>query len=374
MRPVRIAGGEVLGPGGLEKRDIYLADGLITDRAQEANTVDADGLLVPPGIVDTHGDAFERQLMPRPGVGFDPCLALLETDRQMVANGITTAYHGLTVSWEPGLRSIEAARGFVEALRRVRRRLAADTLLHVRWETFATETLAEVAGWLADEPHPILAFNDHLTTLIEKDFMPRRLDKGATRAGMSRAAYRELAEGLWARRGVVPCEVAKMAGLARQAGAVLLAHDETSPGMRAEHRALGAVASEFPMTAETARAARQAGEHVILGAPNVVRGGSHNGAIPAAEAVLADECTVLASDYYYPAPLLAPFVLARRHGVPFDRAWALVSAHPAAVAGLSDRGRLEPGLRADVIIVDPSGEWPEVRAAWVGGRPVLRRH
>jgi alpha-D-ribose 1-methylphosphonate 5-triphosphate diphosphatase len=110
-----------------------------------------------------------------------------------------------------------------------------------------------------------------------------------------------------------------------------------------------------------------------MGAPNVLRGGSHNNALSAAEAVLADECTVLTSDYYYPAPLAAPFLLARRHGLDLARAWALVSANPAEVAGLADRGRLAPGLRGDVLLVDPRGDWPEVRAVWVAGRQVLRR-
>jgi alpha-D-ribose 1-methylphosphonate 5-triphosphate diphosphatase len=190
---------------------------------------------------------------------------------------------------------------------------------------------------------------------------------------MTAVDYRGLAESLWQRRGRIAAETARLAGLARRCGAVLLAHDETSPEMRAEYRALGAVASEFPMTLETARAARAAGEHVILGAPNVLRGGSHNNAIAAAAAVLADECTVLTSDYYYPAPLIAPFVLARRHGLDLARGWALVSANAAEAAGLADRGRLAPGLRADVLLVDASADWPEVRAVWVAGREVLRR-
>ena len=378
MRPVRIAGGEVLGASGFAARDLCLADGAIVEDAPGAEVVDARGLLVLPGIVDIHGDGFERQIMPRPGVGFDLGLALMETDRQLVANGVTTAYHGLSVSWEPGLRSLDAAHAFVAALRAVRRRLGAETLLHVRWEPFAAEAIDAVACWLGAERHAILAFNDHLTPLIGGGHMVRKLDKLAQRAGMPPEAYRGLAEGLWERRDAVAEDIARMAGLARTVGAVLLAHDETSPEMRASFRALGAHASEFPMNVETARAARAAGEHVIMGAPNVLRGGSHNNAIGAAEAVLADECTVLTSDYYYPAPLAAPFVLARRHGMDFARAWALVSAHPAEVAGLTDRGRLAPEMRADVLLVDArgdgtGGDWPEVRAAWVAGRQVLRR-
>jgi alpha-D-ribose 1-methylphosphonate 5-triphosphate diphosphatase len=373
MRAVRITGGEVLGADGLASRDLCIAGGVIVAEAAGAETVDAAGLLVLPGIVDIHGDAFERQIMPRPGVGFDLALALMEADRQLVANGVTTAYHGLSVSWEPGLRSLDAARAFVEALRAVRGRLAAETLLHVRWEPFAPHAIDAVAGWLAAEPRAILAFNDHLTPLIGGAHTARRIAKVAARAGVTAEACRALVDGLWERRDRVAGDIARMAGLARDAGAVLLAHDETSPEMRETFRALGAHASEFPMTNDTARAARAAGEHVILGAPNVLRGGSHNDAVAAAEAVLADECTVLTSDYYYPAPLAAPFVLARRHGMDLARAWALVSAHPAEVAGLVDRGSLAPGMRADVLLVDARGDWPEVRAVWVAGRPVLRR-
>ena len=258
-------------------------------------------------------------------------------------------------------------------LRVVRPRLAAETLLHFRWETFAAEAMDDVAGWLEEEPRAILAFNDHLTPLIDNGFMARKIDKAAARAGHdARGATGRWRKGCGSAATPFGANVARVAEMARRAGAVLLAHDETSPEMRTAYRAIGACACEFPMTAETARAARAAGEHVILGAPNVLRGGSHNNAMPAAEAVLAGECTVLTSDYYYPAPLIAPFLLARL-GMDLVRAWALVSTHAAATAGLADRGRLATGLRADVILVDASGDWPEVRAVWVGGRQVLRR-
>lgn len=368
---VRITGGEVLGPDGVAKRDLFLDDGRVVETAPGAESVDASGCLVLPGIVDIHGDAFERQMMPRPGVGFDTALALIETDRQMLGNGITTAFHGLSVSWEPGLRSVEAGRGFVAALRRVRPRLGVDTRLHVRWETFLPEAMDEIAGWLGDEAGAILAFNDHLTPMVAGGHMTRKLGAVAARAGVPPEDYAALVHRLWERRAAVPGDISRMARAAREAGAVLLAHDETSPAMREEFRALGVHASEFPMTEETARAARAAGEHVILGAPNVLRGRSHNGAIGAVEAVAGGLCTALTSDYYYPAPLAAAFRLARGRGL--AASWELVSANPAQVAGLADRGRLVPGMRADVILVDGSGDWPEVRRVWVAGREVLRR-
>lgn len=149
----------------------------------------------------------------------------------------------------------------------------------------------------------------------------------------------------------------------------LFAHDETSPEMRAENRALGITVSEFLMTEATAHAARLADEPVVFGAPNVLRGGSQNDAVDATPAIRAGLGTVLATDYYYPAPLRAAFILARDHGVPFAAAWDCVSANAAAAAGLGDRGRLRPGQRADVIAVCP--QTCTVKAVFVAGERKL---
>jgi alpha-D-ribose 1-methylphosphonate 5-triphosphate diphosphatase len=125
------------------------------------------------------------------------------------------------------------------------------------------------------------------------------------------------------------------------------------------------------MTRDTALAARAAGEAVVLGAPNVLRGGSQNNAVDAAPAMVEGLGTVLASDYWYPAPLHAAFLLAERHAMPFAAAWDCVSANPAAVAGLADRGRLDAGLRADIIALCPRSR--SVKAVWVGGKRMLTR-
>ena len=128
------------------------------------------------------------------------------------------------------------------------------------------------------------------------------------------------------------------------------------------------------MTEATASAARAAGEHTVLGAPNVLRGGSHNGAMDATRAVLDGLCSVLTSDYYYPATLLAPFRLAADHGLPIAEAWRLVSTNAAEAAGLEDRGVLEPGRRADVLLVDPSDMAnPRLVCCFVAGRKVFDR-
>jgi alpha-D-ribose 1-methylphosphonate 5-triphosphate diphosphatase len=119
------------------------------------------GCLVLPGIVDIHGDAFERQIMPRPKTVFPLEIALLETDRQLAANGITTAYHGITVSWEPGLRSLEQAMRIIGALDLLEQQFLVEHRLHIRWETFALDEMARCKRSSRARKSRLLAFNDH---------------------------------------------------------------------------------------------------------------------------------------------------------------------------------------------------------------------
>lgn len=361
-----LTGGRVLRDGALRAEDLHLAAGLVADAARDARMFDAGGLLLLPGIIDVHGDAIERIVMPRPGVGFPLQLALQEADRQMMANGITTAFHGVTISWEPGLRSLATARALVEALAKVS--LACDTRLNLRWETFAIDAMDEVIGWFDRVPGCIFSLNDHTTTHLGLPPTSRKIIRMAERNGFTAdECVARLAE-VAARAPDVPAAIIRMTKAASEAKLPMLAHDETTPAMRERHRALGIRSSEFAMTIDTARSAREAGEHVILGAPNVLRGGSHNDAINAAHAIHEGLGTVLASDYYYPSQLRAAFVLADQ-GLSFAAAWNCVSAAAADVAGLSDRGRLEVGMRADVIAVCPQTR--NVRAVFIAGDRML---
>jgi len=371
-----IAGGEVLGPDGVDLADLRLAEGRIAAVADalpplpDEKVLDASGLLVLPGIVDIHGDAFERQIMPRPEVHFPLDVALLDTDRQLAANGITTAFHGLTLSWEPGLRSLENGAAVVAALEATREQLTVDHRLHIRWETFALDAEAQVHSWLTAKVPPLFAFNDHTTGSVRKRTDPVKMRSWAQRCGLSEADYRGLLDAVWARRTEVEPAIERIAAAARRRGVTMLSHDDTSPEVRARYRALGCSVAEFPLTWETAAAARAAGEHVVLGAPNVVRGGSHIGAVNAAEAAEAGRCTVLASDYYYPAPLSAAFRLAADGRLDLAQAWPLVSRNPAQAAGLDDRGELSEGRRADVVLVRAGAGAPRVVATISDGRLV----
>lgn len=376
MMELRIEGGQTLVDGELVDTTIDIArcSSVISGIGREDNSkcrIAARGLMVLPGIVDVHGDAFERQLMPRPGVDFPVDVALTDTDRQVVANGITTVFHGVTWSWEPGLRGSDNARLVLEGIERLRPSLAADTHYHLRYETYNLDAESEVRQWLTQRRIGILAFNDHLTPTIQGRNGTDKLSQLAKRSGVSEAEFEQILDRVRRRDNEVPGSIARLADAARSYGIPMLSHDDTSPAQRQWFRALGCRVSEFPMTAETAQDASSGGDDIVFGAPNVVRGGSHIGWTKAADMVQRGLCSVLASDYYYPAQLLAAFRLAHDRIADFGRAWKLVSEAPARAAGLNDRGRIAESCRADLILVDARDpERPRVVGTIVAGRVV----
>jgi alpha-D-ribose 1-methylphosphonate 5-triphosphate diphosphatase len=371
-----IAGAQVLIEDGLEDATVHVSprDGLISaigaDQAG-ARALDGRGLLLLPGIVDIHGDAFERQIMPRPGVDIALDIALIDSDRQAIANGITTVFHGVTWSWEPGLRGTDNARAILAAIESLQPQLAADTRFHLRHETYNLAAEAEVCDWITAQRVGAVAFNDHLPAADSVMKRPDKLAQMVERSGLPREDFLALVTRLHGRRDEVPDSIARIAATAGAHEIALLSHDDASPEQRRWFRALGCLVSEFPMNIETARDAAQAGDQIVLGAPNVVRGKSHMGWINASDMVARGLCSVLASDYYYPAPLLAAFRLVEAGVAQLSMAWQLVSQSPARAAGLHDRGSIACGCRADLILVDiESANRPHVVAALVAGRLV----
>jgi alpha-D-ribose 1-methylphosphonate 5-triphosphate diphosphatase len=375
MMDILIEGGRALIGEEIFEASVRVADGNIstvgTDFGAESLVIDARGLLVLPGIVDIHGDAFERQLMPRPGVGFPVDIALLESDRQAVANGITTVYHATTWSWEPGLRNADNARQLLEGIERLRPQLAADTRFHLRQETYNLDAEAEISQWLTEGRIDLLAFNDHMRSIVQNLDKPRKRAQMVERTGLANDEFDRLVARIVERGHEVPASIARLAGVARSNGVRMLSHDDESPAMRSAFRALGVGIAEFPINEQTAREAAEGGDAIVFGAPNVVRGGSHTGWTKAADMIAKGLCSVLASDYFYPAQLLAAFRLAADGVLSLPHAWALISSAPAAAAGLTDRGILGEGHRADIILVDDKVQLrPRVVAVICAGRLV----
>ncbi|CCE11369.1 putative Metal-dependent hydrolase involved in phosphonate metabolism; PhnM protein [Bradyrhizobium sp. STM 3843] len=351
-----VSGGRALLGDEFVETSLFIAQGKVagigTIRRGSDLELDARELLVLPGIVDLHGDAFERQMEPRPGVGFPVDVALIDSDRQAIANGITTVFHATTWSWEPGLRSGDNARRLLEAIEALRPRLAADTRFHLRHETYNLDAEAEIGQWLAAGRIDVFAFNDHMDSTLASLDKPQKRQRMVDRTGLSGEAFDRLVAEIVSRADEVPASIARLATIARDAGVRMLSHDDDTPAMRKAFRAQGVTIAEFPVNEVTAREAAAGGDAIVYGAPNVVRGGSHTGWTKASDMIAKGLCSVLASDYYYPAPLLAAFRLAADGVLPLARAWDLVSGGPARAAGLSDRGTIADGRRADIVLVD----------------------
>ena len=362
----------------------------------QGDVIDARGLILAPALIDVHGDAFERQLMPRPGVFFPIEAAVLDTDRQLATNGIATAYHAITLGWEPGLREVTRGRDLMQTMRDLTPRLLVENRVQLRWETFAFEAL-ETIEWALDGPLlPSVAFNDHTSMTmraydvpiqdrafefspdftvaeLDDDRMRKRTSSKAHRSGISEDDYIALLGEVWNRRNDVPGTIEKVAEMARTKGAPMLSHDDTRAETRAWFRDRGAHVAEFPMVMEAAEAARANGDTIIFGAPNAARGGSHIGSLGAGDMVEAGLCDALASDYFYPAMLAAVARLDAERRADRLKLWSLLSSGPARAMNLTNRGEIAVGKRADLVLVDwPDGHPPAICGTWVAGRPAYR--
>lgn len=361
-----ITGADVLRPHGIDMAPLAITGGTVAG-ASAGRAVDLSGWMVCPGIVDIHGDGFERHVAVRRGALPNMADGLFALDGELAANGITTAVLAQFVSWEGGMRSPDFAARLVAAWQAMATQVATDLRIQIRLETHLIEAFAGVETLMADAGIDYLVFNDHLPhDRLDAGRTPPRLTGQALKAGRSPEAHLALLQRIHAARGDVPVAVAALAKRLTARGVRLGSHDDATPDRRAWFRALGARIAEFPETMAAAQAARDGGDGIVMGGPNVVRGASHAGKVSARDIVAAGLCDALASDYHYPAPRAAALALVREGTCDFVAAWRLVSEGPARLLGLSDRGRLEPGQRADLVILDRMTG--RVGATMAGGR------
>lgn len=352
------------GPTRPEPADIAIVGGRLAAPGP-GRSLDLRGYWVLPGVVDLHGDAFERHLAPRRGAATDPGRGLAALEAELGACGITTAWLAQFWSWEGGMRGPDFARALAAALARHPAR--ADLRMQLRLELGCHAEFGPAADLIVRAGIDFVVFNDHLPhAAVQAGRRIPRLEGQALKAGRSPADHQALVTRLSAGIEAAWGDVRSLVERFATSGVRFGSHDDADAQIRARFRAHGVGVSEFPLARAAAEAASGAGEVVVMGAPNVVRGGSHTGrGLAAEELVAADMCTALASDYHYPAPVQA----ARRlidGGMAVSRAWDLISAGPARAMGLSDRGRIAEGLRADLVVVEPGPG--RVCATIAGGR------
>ena len=361
---------------------VVVRDGLIAEigpaPADSAADLDGRGLLCMPGLIDVHSDALEQERVPRPGVLMPWDFAVTSLESKLSAAGITTAFHGAGFQDKMSGATVRSVRTAVEVCAAVAARsLAPDALVShrilYRLDARSAEGAEALATALDGHPAtaaspPLVSHEDHTPgqgQYADRRYMERYL---AGTAGMSAEAAARRVDELIAERGerlpALERNMAWLGSLARTGRIRLVGHDLDSPAAVAALRAHGGSVAEFPTTADAARAARELGIPVVMGAPNVMRGESHSGNVSAAALVRLGLVTALASDYLPSGLLAGAFTLATHGATTLPAGIGLVTSGAAAAAGLSDRGSLTPGLRADLALVDDSAAWPVVRATF----------
>lgn len=371
-----LSGCQYLGHGGLITGNIAISDGQIkhidavTDHNGREN-LNLDGCYVFPGIVDLHGDAFERAITPRSGVSFPISQGIAENDLALISSGITTFFYAITDGFEPGLRSRDTVREMLHCIEDLQPRLLANSFLHIRHETANLEKPEELIDWMEHQRVHLLSLNDHLPHFDNEEKLLRFRRGLNRRVAMSDEQVDVFLKQLATAREPGEILVEQLCSVAGEQGIALAAHDDcTVADVERSHTRRVAI-NEFPMSLDAAHRARELGQTVVLGAPNLIRGSSHVGGLSVRDAVSAGVCDALCSDYSYPSLLRAPFLLAELGILPLHEAWRLVSLHPAQAAGLPQKGHLNPGADADLLIFDAlDGSNHSLRGVVVGGHIV----
>jgi alpha-D-ribose 1-methylphosphonate 5-triphosphate diphosphatase len=348
-------------------------NGVIASLEEEKEGSDADDApYLLPGLVELHTDHLEKCIAPRPGISWPLPSAILRYDRELFAAGITTACAAVAVRDIPGRPSPpDRVAAVVEALKTEREAgtLRADHRLHLRCEVTTPSAPDVLHTYLGDPMLSVVSLMDHAPG--QRQFVSRERfrayygDRYGLRGEELDTYEQELLaegpEGRAARRR-------RLADAARAHGIAVASHDDATPEHALEAAREGVTLSEFPTTLAAAEAAKSVGLPILMGAPNIVLNRSHSGNASAREAAAHGFLDLLSSDYAPHSLLEAAFLLHFEEGVPLPAAVAMVTSTPARLIGLTDRGTLVPGLRADLVLVHTSPGRPcAIEAVYAAG-------
>lgn len=356
---------------------VLVRDGLIAaiDTGASRAGEDFGGDYLIPGLVELHTDHLENHYRPRPGVFWDPLAALHAHDVQIAGSGITTVFDAVRIGSDADLPDmLPHAEKLVSAVRSGGEGgwLRSEHFIHLRCELPSHDVIAHFDALAHHKSTRMASIMDH--TPGQRQFRSLDAYKRFYAPKMGRSAE-EMQAYLDARqaehdRYSAPNRAALVAR-ARELGLALASHDDATVAHVEEASRDGVAIAEFPTTLEAAAAAHDAGLAVLMGAPNIVRGRSHSGNISATDLVAAGLLDVLSSDYVPFALLQAAFAMPHRvEGLDLSRALATVTINPARAAGLTDRGEIAPGKRADLVRVAADAPLPLVRGVWREGRRV----
>jgi alpha-D-ribose 1-methylphosphonate 5-triphosphate diphosphatase len=367
-------------PNEVVRGTIVVRAGVIAEidhaSSRAPGALDLAGDYLVPGLVDLHTDNLERHYQPRSGVEWDAVSAAISHDTQVAGSGITTVYDSLTLGSASGWDMRDETIGpIIEGLRTAigHDMLRVQHLLHMRCEVTHPDIVPIFEAYADDPLVRFMSLMDHAPGDRQSpDAVDYRRRYLKVFDGDEAAVDRHIEELLHGSRVFGPDNRRRLARIAAERRLACASHDDARREHIEEAIALGITVTEFPTTLEAAEAAHDAGIKVLMGAPNLIRGRSHSGNVAAALLAGRNRLDILSSDYIPASLLPGAFRLAHDDlGWSLPRALATVTSTPAATAGLDDRGRLEQGLRADLVRVQMVQNRPVVRAVWSGGARVM---
>ncbi|WP_461426596.1 alpha-D-ribose 1-methylphosphonate 5-triphosphate diphosphatase [Gymnodinialimonas sp.] len=378
-QPVTLANARLILPGGEVRGRITLHGDRIVDvtegSAVPPGAEDCTGDIVAPGLVELHTDNLERHIRPRPAVHWPHRPALIAHDAELASCGITTVFDAIRVgslkahgdaSWPRYARELADEMHAVRAAGAFR----ISHHLHLRAEICSHSLIEELAEFGPEDRVGIVSLMDH--TPGQRQFADLKQYETYMRGkhGLSQETFDEHVRTRTAlgARVRAPHEAAAVAAAGRF-GAALASHDDTTVDHVTRSAAHGVALAEFPTTRAAAEACHATGIAVMMGAPNLIRGGSHSGNVAAGDLARAGLLDILSSDYVPSALLYAAVRLGAETG-DLARAMAMVTSAPARAAGLTDRGDLAVGQRADVIRFRVLDDVPMLRSVWSAGARV----
>jgi alpha-D-ribose 1-methylphosphonate 5-triphosphate diphosphatase len=370
----------VLADRTLDDASVLLADGRIeavcpTAAPCAAREINLAGRMLMPGLIDLHCDALEKEVEPRPGVHFPLDFACAQADKRNAAAGITTVFHALSfANHELGVRNNAFAAEIARAVGTWQPHALIDNRVHARYEVTDETALPLLLELLREGQAHLVSVMDHTPgqgqfkdVTAFRSYLARSYQTSDAELDAILERKRDAARGAAAR-------IETVARVARECGIAVASHDDDSPEKVDAVKAFGASISEFPVNLPTARAARDRGLATLFGAPNVLRGQSQSGSMRALDAVLEGLVDCLCGDYSPAALLPSMLRLPELAGISLHEAVALVTVNPARAAGLSDRGQIAVGRRADLVAVAIRGGLPQVERVWSQGAPAFSAH
>lgn len=359
---------------------LLIRDGLIADISAGASSLpqaqDLGGDLLLPGLVELHTDNLEKHMSPRPGVDWPSASAVLTHDAQIVAAGITTVFDALSIGdINPKGKRMQQLGVMLEAIAAAEAagQTRAEHRLHLRCEVSHPQCL-ELFRELVEQPLvQLVSVMDHAPGQRQFARMEKYREYYMGKYHLSPAEMDHfVSEQLANSARHSDQQRAAIVDLCRSRELALASHDDATLEHVSESADYGMAIAEFPTTFEAAEASHARGLKVLMGAPNIVRGGSHSGNIAAADLAQRGVLDILSSDYYPASLLQAALGLAEQdNGYDLPRAIATISLAPARAAGLDDRGEIAVGLRADLVQAQVHKGQPVIGQVWRQGRRVF---